>query len=120
MSSSGSPKVTQYVSEEVVYLDGSVRINAWIRGFPKKYEFIWKKDNQKLYITDPKYKGSKNDDRNAVLQINEIKKEDEGTYTIEVHNELGQGQSSRKLVVVKGKIYLNFNIIIRLYSRTRY
>lgn len=108
MSSSGSPIVTQHGSEVEAYLDGSVRIVALIRGFPRKYEFIWKKDNQKLYITDPKYRGSKNDVTFAVLQINKIKKEDEGTYTIEVQNELGQGQSSQKLVVVKGKRYLIF------------
>lgn len=112
MSSSGSPIVT-LIKEVKAYLDRSVRLSAWIRGFPKKYEVIWKKDNQKLYITDPKYKGSENYSSSAVLEINDVQNEDEGTYTIEVHNELGKGQGSLKLVVVKGKIYLIFNIIIR-------
>lgn len=106
MSSSGSPVVTLYHEEFTAYLDGSVRLHSRIRGFPKNYEIIWKKDNQMLYITDPKYEGSKNDDDFPVLEINNVKKEDEGTYTIEVNNELGKGQSSIKLVVVKGKICL--------------
>lgn len=106
MSSSGSPVVTLYGFGRTAYLGENKKLTARNRGFPKKFEIIWKKDNQKLNITDPKYKGSKNDDSCPVLHINNIKKEDEGTYTIEVNNELGKGQSSTKLVVVKGKIYL--------------
>lgn len=106
MSSSGSPVVTIPWNERTTYLGGNETLTANNRGFPTKFEIIWKKDNQKLNITDPKYKGSKNDNRFPVLHINNINKEDEGTYTIEVNNELGKGQSSIKLVVVKGKIYL--------------
>lgn len=115
MSSSGSPIVTLDGEDEEVeaFLDTSVRFRAGIRGFPTRYDIIWKKDNQKIYITDPKYEGSENEGNSAVLEINDVKKEDEGTYTIEVHNELGKGESSLELVVVKGKIYLIFNIIIR-------
>lgn len=104
MSSSGSPVVTLYAFDEfTTYTGGNERLTATIRGFPKKYEITWKKDNQKLNTTDPKYKGTKNDDRHPVLHINNIKKEDEGIYTIEVNNEMGKGQSSITLVVVKGK-----------------
>lgn len=115
MSSSGSPIVTLDEEDEEVeaFLDTSVRFRARIRGFPTKYDVIWTKDNQKIYITDPKYEGSENEGSFAVLEIKDVKKEDEGTYTIEVHNELGKGESSLELVVVKGKIYLIFNIIIR-------
>lgn len=105
MSSSGSPIVTLRKNVKA-YLDGSERLTARIQGFQKKYEIIWKKNNQNLYLTNPKYKGSENYENYAVLNINNVKKEDEGTYTIEVNNELGKGQSSIKLVVVKGKICL--------------
>lgn len=104
MSSSGSPVVKLYDYNEIkTYTGGNQRLIAKIRGFPKKYEITWKKDNQELNITDPKYKGTNNDDRHSDFNINNIEKEDEGTYTIEVNNEMGKGQSSIKLVVVKGK-----------------
>lgn len=107
MSFSGSPVVKLYdFNEFTTYSGGNETLFAKNRRFPKNYEITWKKDNQKLNITDPKYKGSKHDDRRPVLHINNIKKEDEGTYTIEVNNELGKGQCSIKLVVAKGKIYL--------------
>lgn len=115
MSSSGSPIVTLDEEDEEVEacLDTSVKFKATILGFTTKYDVIWTKDNQKIYITDPKYKGSENEGSSAVLEINDVKKEDEGTYTIEVHNEFGKGKRSLKLVVIKGKIYVIFNIIIR-------
>lgn len=105
MFSLDSPIVTlDEEDEEVeVFLDTSVQFEAAIQGCPTNHDVIWTKDNQNLNITDPKYKGSKNKGNYAVLEINDIKKEDEGTYTIEVHNDYGKGQSSLKLLVVTGK-----------------
>lgn len=84
--------VILYVFNEfMIYIGGNEILIVIIWGFLKKYEIIWKKDNQKLNIIDLKYKGIKNDDRYFVLYINNIKKEDEGIYMIEVNNEMGKG-----------------------------
>lgn len=99
--------------EEEAFLNGNIEIKATIRGYPKYHSVIWKKDHRKLDVTTPHYEGSKNDGKDAVLCINDVKREDAGTYTIEVLNEKGAGYSRQTLKVIGGKLYLVFNFIIR-------
>lgn len=92
------------------FLNSAVKIKATIRGY-SKYEVVnWMKNDQDIDITDPKYEGSITDGSSAVLCINDAKKEDEGIYTIEVHNKMGKGQSSHNLYVTGGKI-LDYQIM---------
>lgn len=84
-----------------VALHTRVHFTATIRGFPKYQSIIWKKDNEDIDINNPKFE--RNDD-STVLYIKNVKKEDEGIYTIEAINELGNGQSSQELKVIGGKM----------------
>lgn len=72
--------------------------------YPKHTGVIWKKCEQCIDITQPKYYGSSVGGDSPVLCINNTKEEDGGVYTIEVHNELGKGTSSEELFVTGGKI----------------
>lgn len=101
ITSSGFPEVTLEQNSET-FLNSPLKIKATIRGYPKHEYVNWMKNNQEIDITDPKYEGSITDDCSAVLCINDAKKEDEGTYTIEVHNKMGKGQSSYKLNLIGG------------------
>lgn len=98
-SSKGSPEVTLQDVPPVA-LNTRVHFTATIRGFPKYQSVIWKKDNEEIGINNPKFE--RNDDH-SVLYIKNVKKEDEGIYTIEAINELGNGQSSQELKVIGGK-----------------
>lgn len=103
----------KYGNRDHAYLNESIQIEATIRGYPKYHSVIWKKDHRKLDVTTPHYEGSKNDGKDAVLCINDVKREDAGTYTIEVLNEKGAGYTRQTLEVIGGKLYLVFNFIIR-------
>lgn len=95
--------------DEIVsaWFNTSGELKATICSFPKYHSVCWLKDDDILDMTDPKYKGSKNDESSASLCINNAKKEDAGTYTIEVQNEWGIGQSSLEFEVIEGKVYFD-------------
>lgn len=93
-------------------LNESGKLQAKIRCFPKYNSLCWLRDGQKLDITDPKYRESYCYDDSAALYIHNVESEDEGTYTIEVHNKFGKGESSLELEVTNGKIYS----IIKFYD----
>lgn len=95
--------------EDQAFLNGSKIIKATIRGYPKYHSVIWIKDDRKLDVTTPHYQGSKNDGKYGFLCINDVKREDAGTYTIQVLNEEGADCSRQTLKVIGGKIYLVFN-----------
>lgn len=101
ITSTGSPEVTLDLDSET-FLNSPVKIKATIRGNPKHDYVNWMKNNQDIDITDPKYEGSITDGGSAVLCISDAKKEDEGTYTIEVHNKMDKGQSSYQLNLIGG------------------
>lgn len=61
---------------------------------------------KKIDITLPKYDGSTDTGNFPVLCIKNVqKKNDEGTYTIVVHNKLGEGKHNDKLVIIEGMIH---------------
>lgn len=93
-------------------LNESGKLQSKIRCFPKYNGLCWLRDGQKLDITDPKYIGSYCYDDFAALYIHYVESEDDGTYTIEVHNKFGKGESSLELEVINGKIYS----IIKFYD----
>lgn len=95
------PEVTLY-EVSPVHLHDSVVLKAEIsNGF---HSVIWKKHDQD--INNPKYEVCFNGDGSSFFCINNAKKEDAGTYKIEVQNEFGIGQSSQKLEVVGGTCIL--------------
>lgn len=82
-------------------------IIATIRSFPKHSSVIWKKGEDIIDITLPKYAGSLFDGNHLILYIANVEEEDEDVYTIEVQNEKGIATCSRKVVVLGGKINPN-------------
>lgn len=79
-----------------------LKFKAVIESSPAYQKVIWTKDGEEIDIDEPKYEGSKNDAKSAVLCINDVEEEDKGMYTIEVHNELGKDQSSQELKIIAG------------------
>lgn len=65
---------------------------------------IWKKGEDPIDITLPKYAGSSVDGDSPVLCINNVEEEDGADYTIEVQNEMGKAIGSRTVQVLGGKI----------------
>lgn len=104
-------------------LNERLEFKATIRSVPHYHKVIWKKDNEDIDITDPKYETSEDtNDDSVVLCIKTVKKQDEGNYTIEVYNEIGMGQKSQQLEIIGGKMctkghYPN-TIWAVLYKRT--
>lgn len=87
-------------------LNERLEFKATIRSVPKYVKVIWKKDNEDIDITDPKYETSEDtNDNSVILCIKAVKMEDEGIYTIEVYNEFGKEQKSQQLEIIGGKIY---------------
>lgn len=83
-----------------------VEIKATIRSFPQHDRVTWKKNEKEIDITLPKYDGSTDTGNFPVLCIKNVqKKNDEGTYTIVVHNKLGEGKYNDKLVIIEGMIH---------------
>lgn len=79
-----------------------LELKAVIESFPVYQKVIWTKDGEQIDIDEPKYEGSRKDANSEVLCINDVEEEDEGMYTIEVHNELGKDQSSQELKIIPG------------------
>lgn len=68
---------------------------------------VWKKGNDPIAIdiTLLKYAGSSDVGDRPVLCINDTIEDDGDNYTIEVENQYGTGTSTKKLVVIGGKIW---------------
>lgn len=99
----GSPEVTL---NEVppVHLNESVELKATFQDVSRcdRLSVIWVKHDQDINIPHQKYEAVIDKKGSAVLRINNLKREDVGTYTVEVHNEFGKGQSSQKLEIIRG------------------
>lgn len=95
------PEVTLYEVSPVHFHDSVVLKADISKDF---HRVIWKKHDQD--INNPKYEVCFNEDGSSFFCINNAKKEDAGTYTIEVQNEFGIGQSCQKFEVVRGTCIL--------------
>lgn len=80
-----------------------VELKATIRGFPKQYRVFWMKNKRYLDTTDSKYQRRMDKGDISILCIKNVERDDDGEYTIEVYNELGEGESSETLTVIGGK-----------------
>lgn len=85
---------------EALY-DESVKFKAIVRSFATETCVIWRKGNEIIDIHQPKYKGSSDISDYPVLIINNVAKEDEDVYSIEVKNDFGKRTRSQKLVLGK-------------------
>lgn len=90
-----------------VQLNDSVVLTATFQDVSKcdRLSVIWVKQDQDIHSPHRKYEVTIDKKGSAVLYIKNVKKEDVGTYTVEVHNEFGKRQSSRKLEVIRGILY---------------
>lgn len=89
---------------ETVY-EKPVEFKATIRIFPKQCDV----NSQQIDINQPKYAGSTVVGASPVLWINEVNKDDEGDYSIEVINKEWEPiRISKKLVVNAGKNTLHY------------
>lgn len=99
----GSPEVTL---NEVppVHLNASVELKASFQNVSRceRLSVIWVKHDQDINIPHRKYEVVIDRTGSAVLRIKNLKEDDVGTYTVEVHNEFGKGQSSQKLEIIRG------------------
>lgn len=100
---SGSPQVTLNEEHSAVF-NKCAKITAAIRSYPKHNSAIWKKGEDPIDITLPKYAGSSVDGDSPVMCINNVEEEDGADYTIEVQNEKGKAIGSRTVQVLGGKI----------------
>lgn len=103
LTHAGVPEVTLN-KVPPVHLNKCVILQATIRGFSEYHSVIWTKHNQDKDYSDPKLEGLVHEHGSAVLCIENFKKEDEGTYTIEVHNRFGKGHCSQQLKVIGGNL----------------
>lgn len=88
--------------------DETVEYRATIRCSSKQTRVTWKKGKNDIDIKLSKYCGSSKDGEHPVLYINNVKKEDEDVYGIEVHDELGKGTCEiEQLVVFEGIAFSN-------------
>lgn len=95
----GPPIVTLSQVSETVY-EKPVEFKAAIRIFPKQCDVNWLRGSQQIDINQPKYAGSTVVGASPVLWINEVNKDDEGDYSIEVINKEWEPiRISKKLVV---------------------
>lgn len=70
-------------------------------------EWLGRKTGKKIDITLPKYDGSTDIGNSPILCIKNVqKRNDEGIYTIIVHNKLGEGNDNSKLVIIEGMIHV--------------
>lgn len=81
-------------------------LEATIRNFSHCHSVIWRKYDQDKDSDPPKYELQVNINQNGtvVLRINDVKKEDAGTYKIEVHNQYGKGDDDKRLEVFGGTV----------------
>lgn len=86
---------------------GRVILTAKVQNFKeiKVIDVNWNKDNKRIDIRQQKYKGSTKDSPRPVLYINNVKKEDEGVYSVEVETQNGKGICSQNLLATEGKFY---------------
>lgn len=90
-----------------VHLNESVVLKATFQDVSKcdRISVIWVKHDQDINSPHRKFEVIVDKKGSAVLRINNLKKEDFGTYTVEVHNEFGKGQSSQKLEIIRGILH---------------
>lgn len=100
--STGPPKVTLHKVPWALPNE-DVELKATIRGFPKQYRVFWMKNKRDLDTTDSKYQRRMDKGDISILCIKNVERDDDGEYTIEVYNELGEGESSETLTVIGGK-----------------
>lgn len=84
----------------------SVKLVAKIWSLHESPTVKWKKGNDYINTSQQKYSGSSNDDMCSVLKINNIIKEDENLYSVEVQNKFGRQSCSHNVVVTGGKFNL--------------
>lgn len=90
-----------------VQLKKCVTIEATFQDVSDCRSVILRKHDQEKDSPHLKYELQVNINQNGsvVVRINDVRKEDAGTYTIEVHNNYGKGQSSKELKVIGGTVY---------------
>lgn len=90
-----------------VHLNESVELKATFQDVSKcnRLSVIWVKHDQDINSPHRKYEVTIDKKGSAILYIKNVKNEDVGTYTVEVHNEFGKGQSSQKLEVIRGILH---------------
>lgn len=86
---------------------GCVMLTAKVQNFKeiKVIDVSWNKDNKRIDIRQQKYEGSTKDSSCPVLYVNNVKKEDEGVYSVEVKTQYGKGICSQNLIAPEGKFY---------------
>ena len=90
---------------KVIYND-RLELRATIRSFPKHWKINWFKGSTVLDLSQSKYdkRLSSFEGNKTVLCINEVTKDDEDVYRVEVYNDLGKGTSENvTLKVIGGK-----------------
>lgn len=101
---------------DAVY-DTKVTYKATIRSFLKHTFTKWKRGDNIIDITKPKYEGSSNVGYCPVLCINNVSKEDEDVYSIHVRNEWGYTPLSYKKLVVTGSkchLFSSFELLAQV------
>lgn len=98
-----------------VHLNESVELKAAFQNVSRydRLSVIWVKHDPDINIPHRKYEVVIDQKGSAVLRINNLKREDVGTYTVEVHNKFGKGQSSQKLEVIRGILHFKSRFILR-------
>lgn len=89
----------------MIYND-HLELRATIRSFPKHLKINWFKGLTVLDLSQSKYDKSLSsfEGNKTVLCINEVTKDDEDVYRVEVYNDLGKGTSENvTLKVIGGK-----------------
>lgn len=99
----GPPEVILSDLPESLYNE-CIQIKASIRSFPKYSRVIWFKGEEQIDIDQPKYEGSFHRADFSVLCINNITKEDEFEYTINITNDFGNINCSSNPLKVVGSI----------------
>lgn len=89
-----------------VHLNKSVELKATFQDLSKcdRLSVIWVKHDQDTNSPDRRYEVIIDKKGSAALRIKNLSKEDVGTYTVEVHNKFGKGQS-QKLEMIRGILH---------------
>lgn len=99
------PEVSISHETEAVY-DTDFMFKASIRSFMKDTSTRWMKGNEIIDIAKSKYNGSSAVGNSPVLCINNVSKEDEDVYTINVRNDWDETSPKCRLVVTGSKCHL--------------
>lgn len=105
---SAGERCLRYVTEVVIH--GCVEFKASIWNFPEPWDIVWMQDGKVLQLDNEKYEGSSFDGKNPVLCIKNVRKQDEGIYTIKVKNARDEKFSDPVILEVTGGIYLFMNM----------